>query len=312
MDVTRVAWVSLLLALCACAPHGPGAAASTPSAAWAVDTPRAAPVTSASRTDVETPQAAPAPTASSLDDVFSTLQPDPSADFGLIVEDVASGQRAGLNEGRVFRSGSVYKLPLAWHVLREVDRGDLGLDQPLEILGEDSVEPEPDGGFGESDTPTVAEALRAMFSVSSNAAAHALLRTVGRQELNQALDGAGLSQTRVPEPADSGEAMTSAEDIARLMRLIAGGQGLSPAMQAELKGLLGLGGPPDALRETLTDDVLVLDKTGNLEDASNVAALLITPRGAVILVALDAGVDPGDARAIVAQLARAAYTRFLE
>jgi beta-lactamase class A len=296
MAVTRVVCVSLLVALCACAPSRPIAAEPTPSEP---------PTETAGAT-------APAAVASSVDGVLSGLLPDPTADYALILEDVASGERAALNASRVFRSGSVYKLPLAWHALREVDRGRLSLDQPLEIVAEDNIEPEPDGGFGEGDSPTLGEALRAMFSVSSNAAAHAMLRTVGRRALNQALDDAGLSRTRVPEQPEGGEAVTSAEDIARLMRLIARADGLSTAMQTEMLGLLGLGGWPDALRETLADDVLVLDKTGNLEDASNVAALLSTARGSVIVVVLDEGVDPGDARGIIAQLGRAAYTRFLE
>jgi hypothetical protein len=69
---------------------------------------------------------------------------------------------------------------------------------------------------------------------------------------------------------------------------------------------------PDALREALPDGVDVLDKTGNLEDASNVGALLQSARGTVILVVLDQGVDPGDARGVIAQAGEVAYESLLK
>jgi len=254
-----------------------------------------------------------APTsASPFAGVLSTLRPDPSNDYGLIVENFATGERAMVNEDRVFPSGSVYKLPLAWHIMRLADRGRLRFDDPIEILPDDTLEPEPYGGFGAGDTLTVGDAVQAMFSISSNAAAHALLRTVGRRDLNQALGEAGLTRTHVPETAEDGEAVTTANDLVHLMRLIAAARGLRPDLQSEMLVLLELGRPPDALREILDDDVRVLDKTGNLTDSSNVAALLSTARGTVILVVLDEGVDPGEARAIIGQLGRAAASRLLE
>jgi hypothetical protein len=130
------------------------------------------------------------------------------------------------------------------------------------------------------------------------------------------MDSVGLHQTRVPEPGDDGElqpaeAVSSAEDITTLLRLIATHQGLSDSSLNLLQSLLSHSAPPDALRDTMTDDVSVLDKTGNLADASNVGALLLTPHAQVILVVLDEDVDPGDARAVITQLGQAAYDEYL-
>lgn len=243
-----------------------------------------------------------------LDGIFTSLQTDPSTDYGFVVEDVRSGERVALNETRVFPSGSLYKLALTWQVLRQVDRGLVSLDQALEIVDDDALEGEPIGGVAPGETPTVREALEAMFSVSSNAAAHALLRTIGRLEFNQAMDSLGLAQTRVPEQPDLGEAVTTAADMARLMRMIASNQGLNGSSHGELRRLMALGGSPDALRDTFDDGVRVLDKTGNLDNASNVGALLETARGAIILVVLDQNVDPGDARTVIGQLGQAAVS----
>lgn len=137
-----VCW-SLLVALCACVPAQPGSAAPTPGA----------PATRMS--------------PGRLDGLLAGLRPNPSADYGLVIEDLGSGERLALNETRVFPSGSVYKLALAWQVLREVDLDRIDLDQPLEILPEDTIEDEPVGGLSAPDTRTVHQALRAMFTVSS-------------------------------------------------------------------------------------------------------------------------------------------------
>ena len=50
---------------------------------------------------------------------------------------------------------------------------------------------------------------------------------------------------------------------------------------------------------------------GNLDDASNVGALLQSAHDTVILVVIDHGVDPGDARGVIARLGQAAYEALL-
>jgi beta-lactamase class A len=243
--------------------------------------------------------------------IAAALPNAPDADFGVVMTDLRSGARATLNEQRVYPSASVYKLALAWQVLRLADAGLLQLDMPLTIEPEDAVEPEPDGGVSPGDAPSVADAVARMVTASSNAAAHALLRTLGRGEFNAALAQLGLLATRVPLEGDPSPAQTTAQDVEHLLRLIAAHQVLSRGAETELLRLLANGGPPDALRETLPASVDVLDKTGNLDDASNVGALLRSARGVVILVVLDTGVDPGDARTVIAELGRTAYESFL-
>jgi len=253
----------------------------------------------------------------SLGSLLAGALPPESAEYGLVIQDVTSGARLGLNESRVFPSASLYKLALAWQVFQAADAGRLHLDDELPIIDDDAQEPEPDGGVAPGQTPTVREALAAMLSVSSNAAAHAFLRILGRHDFNQAMAQLGLNATRVPEdPATDAEAddsqsppqaLTSADDMARLLQLLVTSRGLSTTARDELVGLLANGAPPDALRDTLPESVQVFDKTGNLADTSNVGALLQSSRGVVILVVLDQGVNPGDARGVIAQLGQAVY-----
>src|SRR5207302_7033987 len=135
-------------------------------------------------------------------------------------------------------------------VLRKTEAGALQLDDQLPIEDADALEAEPEGGVAPGETPTIREALAAMLSISSNAAAHAFLRTLGRHEFNLSLAQLGLNQTRVPELTGSDddlsptEAVTSAADMAHLLRVIASGQDLSSTTHNELLGLLAAGGEP--------------------------------------------------------------------
>ena len=109
-----------------------------------------------------------------------------------------------------------------------------------------------------------------------------------------------------------GLAVTTAADVAHLLRLVATSQLLSAASRDLLMECLASNTSPDSLRDTLPESVDVLDKTGNLEDASNVGALLQSAGKMVILVVLDHGVDPGDARGVIAQAGAAAYDSLLK
>src|SRR5207237_29967 len=100
---------------------------------------------------------------------------------------------------------------------------------------------------------------------------------------------------------------TDAADMAHLLRLVATSRDLSASSRGELVGMLANTPPPDALRDNPPDDVDIVDKTGNLDDASNIAALLQSTRGTLLLTVLDQGVDPGDARGLIARLGEFAF-----
>lgn len=262
-------------------------------------------------TPVPLPQPTPAPasTALNLDGLLDGVIPDSGATYAVVIEDLASGARTQINGDQSLPSASLYKLGLAWAVLREVQAGHLSLDEPVTIEDSDTIEPEPYGGFGSGDAPSLREALTTMLSVSSNTAAYALMRTIGRDQFTQEMDRIGLAQTRVPV---DGEAVTTADDMARLVRLVATSSDLSDESRSLMaKGMANVV-PPDALRDTLPDEVGIYDKTGNLDDASNVVALLETPRGTAILVVIDTDSHPGDARAVIARLAQIAYKALLQ
>jgi beta-lactamase class A len=237
--------------------------------------------------------------------------------YGLVLEHVERGERVALDDRRSFAAASTYKLALAYEVLREVRDGRLQLDRRLTIGDDDAVEPEPAGGLAVGEEVTVRRALEATMSVSSNAAGHALLRLVGRGQLNSSLANLGLADTRVPPDAGPFAlwrnvvgppiAVTTPADMARLLRLLARGELLDRAGQAELRRLLRLREALDPLASALPPDTVVLAKVGNLEAVSNVAGLIETPAGALVVTIYSQDVDPDAARRLCGQLGRALY-----
>jgi len=235
--------------------------------------------------------------------------------FGVVVESPGTRESFRRNDTRSFRSASVYKLFLAAIVLSKVEAGSINLTQSLTITEDDAFEAEPAGGAELGQEMTVREALTSMMGVSSSSAAFALLRLLGRPSFNQALSDLGLRNTRVPEvdPAQTGGggsstgAVTTPAGTAYLVRLLMDGSLLRAAGAAEMRALLKIPEDLDAVIYSLPDDAEVYTKIGELEDASNVAGWIVTPGGPVILSVFSEGTDPGSARSMIGQIARAVY-----
>jgi hypothetical protein len=242
--------------------------------------------------------------------------------YGFVLEHLDRGERFALDERRPFAAASTYKLALAYEVLCEAGLGQVGLEAPLTIGADDAVEPEPAGGLVVGQQVTVRQALEASMGVSSNAAGHALLRLVGRGQLNRSLARLGLADTRVPPDAGPlgiwrrfvgpDVAMTTPGDMAQLLRLLGRGELLDRAGQAELRRLLQIPESLDPLANGRLADAVVLAKAGNLEAASNVAGLVETGGGALIVSVYSQDIDPDEARQLVGQLGRALYDFYTE
>ncbi len=260
------------------------------------------------------PTPAPIVSGGSLTADLDRLLQDQEGSYGVLIEAQASGQRYDRAADDLFHSASVYKLPLAVEVLRRVDRHQLGLDDQLTIADEDATEGEPLGGVYPGDTITVQQALELITGVSSNAAAHALLRLIGRSELDQSWLLLGWHSTLVPraessdDSSDAPAAVTSAADMADLLDRLLRGQLLSLPNSLLLLQLLSAPDPLDPIGPALPDGTPHLGKTGNLDDASTVAAVVYTPSGPLIVVVLDRDVQPATARAVIGNVVATVYT----
>jgi hypothetical protein len=95
--------------------------------------------------------------------------------------------------------------------------------------------------------------------------------------------------------------------MAHLLDLLAEERLLTPDSRQSLRALLGVPKDLDPLLRCLPEGTQVLSKPGNQERASNIAGLVSTPNGPLIISVFDTDVDPGDARATIEAITQAAW-----
>ena len=138
----------------------------------------------------------------------------------IVVRHLVSGASASTNEGEVYRSASLAKVPVLVEAYRQLAAGTLRADEALPIT-EDSIT----DGAGvlqarAGERIPVSELLRLSVSVSDNTAARLLLQRVGGVEaVNRTLGALGLTHTRLY--ADDRPNTTTAAEMGALLSWIA-------------------------------------------------------------------------------------------
>jgi beta-lactamase class A len=245
---------------------------------------------------------------------------DRQGTYGLVVDATRTGEQVAVQADRVFRAASVYKIFVAYAVLREAEAGRLNLDQPLLLTEADNLEAEPAMGLELDQRVTIREALAAMLVDSSNLAAHGLLRLIGRAQFNHTMAALGMPSTRVPildevppwpEDGPAPEAaVTTPGEMARFLRRIVQGELLREPAAAQLAAWLRQPEELDPTVVSLPAQAEVFTKLGELDDAANVAGWVMTRQGPVILSIFSEGTDPGSARELIGTLSAQIYTYF--
>src|SRR5262249_2849220 len=130
-----------------------------------------------------------------------SIAADAGGTVGVSILHVESGRGASVQGALPLPMASVFKLPVAYELLRRVDRGVIRLDQRIAISAGDLrrgrspiANRAPNGGI----TLTIGELLEAMLVDGDNTAADLLLPLAGGPEVVTAqLDEAGLPGIRV-------------------------------------------------------------------------------------------------------------------
>ena len=222
---------------------------------------------------------------------------------GVAISDLDGQHPVLVNAQRTFAAGSQFKLLILYRVYQRVAAGQLSLEAPLTIGVEDAVEGEPPAGLAPGQTVSVRQACESLITVSSNAAAYALARTVGGWEQVRSVPGElGLGHTRFDDYW-----WTTPADLLRFYQLLATGRLVNPSVSQEMYGLLASQTRNDRLPSLLPAGVSVAHKTGEIGDARNDAGVVNGPAARYIIVLMSQ--DPEPERAIEAQarLSRLVY-----
>lgn len=230
------------------------------------------------------------------------------ANYGLEAVSLDNGRSVSINASEAFPAASMYKLLVMYRVFQAVDRGALSLEAPLTIEDEDVNQEEPDAGFAPGDTPTVADALDAMITVSSNSAAFALARAVGGwPEILSVPGELGMRSTSLDSDRNF---WSTPSDLAHFFQLLANRALVSQDSSQRMIDLLFRQTVNDRLPALLPGDAAVAHKTGELDDVRNDGGIVDGPGGRYVIVTMSWGGDPDQEVQTEAELSRMVYDRY--
>jgi beta-lactamase class A len=244
-------------------------------------------------------------------------------EISVAVIHVESGRTAEINGARRLPLYSVFKLPLAIAVLKDVEENRLRLDQRVRVMPEEVVP----GWRGNTELwrepveRTVAELLELSIVRSDNTSSDKLLQLVGGPEtVTRRMRAMGFENIEIRSTVREFAAqptrpnLGAAIDIAQLLARLQKGEILQPSQFALLRGFMertttGL----QRLRGGLPTGTIVADKTGTGDAGSttNDVGIITLPRGgghlAMAVLITGSRLSPEAQERIIADLARAAY-----
>ena len=223
--------------------------------------------------------------------------------------DLQSGATAGVDARSPYPAASLFKLPILLDVLAEEDAGRLDADSELEIRPEDWTDGSGVLQARVGDRLSVRELTRLMIQESDNIASLVLLDVVGVPAVNALAARLGLEATHVVDhrAGEPGDHVTSADDMAHLLLLLATGQAVNERVSEQALRLLELKQSASWLSDELPFWVKVAHKWGDLPDARDDAGIVYAPRGSYVIAVLTRDAVPEESAGAIAQASRAAY-----
>jgi beta-lactamase class A len=248
------------------------------------------------------------------------------ATVGLSYVDLATGASLHLNGDTSFHAASTMKVPVMMELFRQVDRGELRLDQGLVLRNEfrSIVDGSPYSLSAGDDSDSlvyawigkpvpIAELLERMIIRSSNLATNALIELVDARKADATAKALGAANIRVLRGVEDGKAFakglnngTTARDLAALMAAIEQGRAASPASTQRMREILLRQQFNDEIPAGLPPGTKVAHKTGSITAHLHDAAIVYPPGGSpYVLVVLTRGVrDEKLSRPLIADLSR--------
>jgi beta-lactamase class A len=270
--------------------------------------------------------------AASLQQKLSTIVRPLDSRVGVAVVDVQNGSSTFLRADERFPMGSVYKLPIALTVLKEVDEGKIFLTDDATITPDRFApgwSPLRDAAKGQPIKTTVGALLEQMVSVSDNTASDYLLDLVGGGEVvTKRMRELGVQNIRIDrrERDIAADINTKgAEAHVKDVRDTATPRAMADLLVKLAKAQDGLGAEShevllrwmtetqtgrNRIRAGIPADAQLAHKTGTMPLVVNDAGLITKPDGRqlVIVVFTKGGKAKDEAREkVMAEIAKAAY-----
>ncbi|MFH1387420.1 MAG: serine hydrolase [bacterium] len=237
---------------------------------------------------------------------------------GLAFVDLNTGYTFHVNGSNKYPAASVAKVPVMATAYYLADQGKLDLDAKVTLRQSDKL-----GGSGvlqwrkPGQRYTLRNLIRMMISLSDNTATRMIVNVIGTPEINSYIRSAGLENTIVADPTmlkappGPGNNRTSPLDMAKLIAKINDGVSFYPASAQEMLGFMKNQRYRWGIWRGVPKNIVVADKTGNLDGVLNDAGIVYTKPGNYILSVFTYDFKKQrDARQVINALSTAAYEEY--
>jgi beta-lactamase class A len=241
---------------------------------------------------------------------------------GAAVTHVESGRGAAFGGDTPLPLYSVFKLPLAVEVLKQVEEGKLSLDQKIKVEPAETVPGTEENSalWREPSERPLRELLEFSIARSDNTSTDKMLGLVGGPDaVNRRMRALGLDHVEVRSTVreflksrDAHPNTGSPDDLARLLVMLQKGEALAPPQTEVLLAVMARTVTGDRrLRAGVPAGTPVADKTGSGPSTTNDVGVVTLPGDGghlAIAVLLDGSKLPDKKREdLIAEVARAAY-----
>lgn len=243
--------------------------------------------------------------------IESRIASVPGAEVAVTIVNLGIGSQLSINGDRVYHAASTMKVPVLIDLLREADAGRLSLDRSILLVNafHSIVDGSPYALLAADDSDsTVYERVgewvpvrwlaERMINHSSNLATNALIALLDAERITATMRELGAEQTLVLRGVEDGPAyranrnnVTTADDMAAILKAIERRQAASPASTEFLLGVLRTQAFNAQIPAGLPPGTPVAHKTGQITATLHDAAIIYPAgRAPFVLVVLTRGI----------------------
>jgi beta-lactamase class A len=239
--------------------------------------------------------------------------------LGVTIVDPSTGDRLSINGDVVFTQASAIKLPVLVELFRQVEAGQLDLDEMVTLAVSDIV---PGSGVLQQLTPgkvslSLRDVATLMVTVSDNTATNMVIDRVGMQKVTAEMARLGLSSTKLQRKMqdrtaweENRENVSTPNEQARLLELLYKGEILSAKSRQEIDRILSIP-KPGQLRTLLPEGTKIAHKTGTLEGVVVDVGIVFLKDRPFIVAAMGNWLDDApEAERAISEIALTAYRYF--
>lgn len=269
----------------------------------------------------------------SLTSKITTIAHSVDAKIGATVVLIETGDRVSFHGNQHYPMQSVYKLPISWAVLRDIDRHKLTLDQTITVTPKDYL-PKPTHSPLRDNQPnggkvTIKELIRLTIEESDGSASDVLMRLAGgAPAIDKFIRSLGVNGVKIKtteqlmqtDPMVQYRNWATPDSMCKLLCKLQKNSGLTKSSHDLLvKDMIESVPGEHRLKGLLPKDAVVAHKTGTdgthngLTRATNDVGIITLPNGrhlAITVFVSDSHAGEKEREGVIAKIAKAAWDHF--